>query len=98
MKCVADMFPDVPHRFCTNHFFRDLAKPVLALDSTAKKKMRAKIRGLRALEREVLEAQQAHKTESSGNIDPIAAVAAGSSLAGEAALSCSTFAVLCAAS
>ncbi len=84
VKCVADMFPGVPHRFCVNHFFRDLAKPVLALDSTAKKKMRAKIRGLMALEREVLEAQQAHKTESSGNIDPIAAVAAGSSLAGEA--------------
>ena len=46
--------------------------------------MRAKIRGLRALEREVLEAQQAHKTESCGDIDPIAAVVAGSSLAGEA--------------
>jgi len=26
------------HRFCVNHFFRDLAKPVLVLDSTAKKK------------------------------------------------------------
>jgi len=26
------------HRFCVNHFLRDLAKPVLALDSTAKKK------------------------------------------------------------
>jgi len=38
VKCVADMFPGVPHRFCVNHFFRDLAKPVLALDSTAKKK------------------------------------------------------------
>jgi len=58
VKCIADLFPDVPHRFCANHFFRDLAKPVMALDSTAKKKMRAKIRGLRALEREVLEAQQ----------------------------------------
>jgi len=45
VKCVADMFPGVPHRFCVNHFFRDLAKPVLALDNTAKKKMRAKIRG-----------------------------------------------------
>ncbi len=31
-----------------NHFFRDSAKPVLALDRTAKKKVRAKIRGLRA--------------------------------------------------
>ena len=49
----------MPHRYCENHFFRDLAKPVLDMDSTAKKKMRGKIRGLRALEREVLEAQQA---------------------------------------
>jgi hypothetical protein len=59
LKSVVEVFPDTPHRFCENHFFRDLAKPVLAIDSTAKKKMRAKIRGLRALEREVLEAQQA---------------------------------------
>ena len=83
LKCVADVFPDVPHRFCANHFFRDLAKPVLALDSTAKKNMRAKIRGLRALEREVLEAQQAHKTESGENTDPVAAAAARPSLAGD---------------
>ncbi len=83
VKCVAEMFPDVPHRFCTNHFFRDLAKPVLALDSTAKKKMRAKIRGLRALERDVLEAQQAHKRESIDNIDPVNTAAASSSLAGD---------------
>ena len=83
LKCVADVFPDVPHRFCANHFFRDLAKPVLALDSTAKKKMRAKIRGLRALEREVLEAQQAHKTESGEDIDSVDAAAVRSSLAGD---------------
>jgi hypothetical protein len=59
LKCVADEFSGVPHRYCVNHFFRDLAKPVLDMDSTAKKKMRGKIRGLRTLEREVLEAQQA---------------------------------------
>ena len=84
VKCVAETFPDVPHRFCVNHFFRDLAKPVLALDSTSKKKMRAKIRGLRALEREVLEAQQVHNTESAANMDVVDAAAAGSSLAGDA--------------
>lgn len=83
VKCVADEFPDVPHRFCANHFCRDLAKPVLALDSTAKKKMRAKIRGLRALEREVLEAQQAHKTVSGEEAGAVAEAPATSSLAGE---------------
>jgi hypothetical protein len=83
VKCVAEMFPDVPHRFCANHFFRDLAKPVLALDSTAKKKMRAKIRGLRALEREVLEAQQAHKTESGEAAGVVNEAVDTSSLAGD---------------
>lgn len=65
LKSVAEEFPGVPHRFCENHFFRDLAKPVLNIDSTAKKKMRSNIRGLRALEREVLEAQPADKVELS---------------------------------
>jgi len=59
LTCIAEEFPGVPHRYCENHFFRDLAKPVLDMDSTAKKKTRAKIRGLRAIEREVLEARQA---------------------------------------
>lgn len=58
LTCIAEEFSGVPHRYCENHFFRDLAKPVLDMDSTAKKKMRGKIRGLRALEREVLEARQ----------------------------------------
>jgi len=59
LKCIAEEFSGVPHRYCENHFFRDLAKPVLDMDSTAKKTMRGRIRGLRALEREVLKARQA---------------------------------------
>jgi hypothetical protein len=47
-------FPGVPHRYCANHFLRDLAKPVLEADSHAKVQMRKKIRGLRAIERSVL--------------------------------------------
>ena len=39
VTCIADEFPGVPHRYWENHFFRDLAKPVLEMDSTAKKKM-----------------------------------------------------------
>ena len=65
LKCVAAEFRGVPHRYCENHFFRDLAKPILDMDSTAKKKMRAKIRGLRALEREILDARQAAERRSS---------------------------------
>lgn len=57
VKGIAAEFPEVPHRYCQNHFLRDLAKPVLEQDSHTKVKMRSKIRGLRALEREVLEQQ-----------------------------------------
>jgi hypothetical protein len=55
LKGVAAEFPDVPHRYCQNHFLRNLAKPTLAKDSTAKVQMRQKVRGLREIEREVLE-------------------------------------------
>jgi hypothetical protein len=58
VKGIAAEFPEVPHRYCQNHFLRDLAKPMLEQDSHAKVKMRSKIRGLRAIEREVLEQQQ----------------------------------------
>ena len=52
---IAEEFSGVPHRYCGNHFLRDLAKPMLELDSHAKVQMRSKIRGLRAIEREALQ-------------------------------------------
>src|SRR6266446_4841057 len=52
---IAAEFPGVPHRYCVNHFLRDLAKPMLEADSHAKVKMRSKVRGLRAIEHEVLQ-------------------------------------------
>jgi hypothetical protein len=55
VKAIATEFPGIPHRYCQNHFMRDLAKPVLDLDSQAKVTMRSKVRGLRAIERRVLE-------------------------------------------
>lgn len=58
VKALAAEFAGVPQRYCQNHFLRDVAKPMLAADSQAKVKMRSKVRGLRAIEREVL-AQQA---------------------------------------
>jgi len=58
VKAIASEFPGTPHRYCSNHFLRDLAQPVLEMDSRAKVKMRRKVRGLRALERRVLEEQR----------------------------------------
>jgi hypothetical protein len=55
VKAIAAEFEGIPHRYCQNHFLRDVAQPVLELDSHAKVKMRSKVRGLRALERCVLE-------------------------------------------
>jgi hypothetical protein len=51
---IASVFPNVPHRYCANHFLRDAAKPVLDADAHAKVQMRRKVRGLRAIEREIL--------------------------------------------
>ena len=59
VKGIRTVFPGTPHRYCDNHFLRDVAKPILEADSKAKVKMRQKVRGLRTIEREILEARQA---------------------------------------
>ena len=61
---IAAEFPDVPHRYCQNHFLRDVAQPVLEADSHAKVRMRSKVRGLRAIERELLPAQRTTEPQS----------------------------------
>ena len=58
VRGIAAEFPEVPHRYCANHFLRDVAKPVLAADSHAKVQMRRKVRGLRSIAREVYAAQR----------------------------------------
>jgi hypothetical protein len=54
VSAIAAEFPAVPHRYCQNHFLRDVAKPLLAADSHAKVQMRRKVRGLRTIERDIL--------------------------------------------
>jgi len=54
---IAAEFPGVPHRYCQNHFLRDVAKPVLEADSHTKVQMRRKVRGLRKIEQAVLKRQ-----------------------------------------
>jgi hypothetical protein len=72
VKGIKAEFPDVPHRYCGNHFLRDVAKPVLEADSHAKVQMRKKVRGLRDIEKQVLE--QRRRTQ-----DKAAAAAAAAS-------------------
>jgi hypothetical protein len=54
VTAIAEVFPGVPHRYCSNHFLRDLAKPVLETDGHAKVEMRKKVRGLRGIEKDIL--------------------------------------------
>jgi hypothetical protein len=63
---IAAEFPDVPHRYCQNHFLRDLAKPMLEADSHAKVQMRKKVRGLRDIEKQVLEDRRQAEAEPEG--------------------------------
>jgi GNAT superfamily N-acetyltransferase len=70
VKAIAAEFPKVPHRYCQNHFLRDLAKPILEKDSHAKVRMRRKVRGLRDIEKQVLEDRREAQAE------PVSAVPA----------------------
>jgi len=54
VKAIATAFPGRPHRYCHNHFRRDVAKPVLDIDSQAQVPRRSTVRGVRASERRVL--------------------------------------------
>ena len=78
IKGIAAEFPDVPHRYCDNHFLRDLAQPVLDADSHAKVQMRKKVRGLRTIEQVVLQRQ---KAETKDDLTPKAREATGTATA-----------------
>ena len=67
VTCVGKVFPGVPHRYCANHFLRDLAKPVLQADSHAKVQMRRKVRGLRQVERRMLAEATEHAQQESAH-------------------------------
>jgi hypothetical protein len=76
---IAAEFPGVPHRYCDNHFLRDLARPVLEADSHAKVRMRKKVRGLRTIEQAVLRRRRARDEPAlEAEAAPAAADPAGS--------------------
>jgi hypothetical protein len=82
---IAAEFPDVPHRYCDNHFLRDLAKPVLEADSHAKVQMRKKVRGLRTIEQAVLRRPKAETKEGLTPDAPEATVTAPAAAANPSA-------------
>jgi hypothetical protein len=64
VTAIAAEFPDVAHRYCDNHFLRDVGKLVLEADSHAKVQMRRKVRGLRKTEQAVLKRQNVEASKS----------------------------------
>src|SRR3954454_16325842 len=78
VKGIAAEFPDVPHRYCDNHFLRDVAQPVSEADSHAKVQMRKKVRGLRTIEQAVL---QRSKAETKDDLMPRPPEATGTATA-----------------
>ena len=88
VTAIADAFVGPPHRYCHNHFRRDLAQPVRDLDRRAQVKRRRQVRGLRAIARRVwaerrhvaapesLPPDERPKTEESPRVDASGAAAA----------------------
>ena len=70
VKGIAAEFPGVTHRYCDNHFLRDVAKPVLEADSHAKVQMRRKVRGLRKIEQAVLKHERESAEQNPASNDP----------------------------
>jgi hypothetical protein len=68
---IAEVFAGIPHRYCDNHFLRDLAKPVLERDSHAKVQMRRKVRGLRQVERRILDERREGSNPSASSADAV---------------------------
>src|SRR5947208_4877093 len=48
---VALVLPDVPHQLCHFHYLREAAKPIYEADRPAKKELKKRVRGVRAIER-----------------------------------------------
>jgi hypothetical protein len=54
VTAIAAECPQAYHRYCTNHFLRDVAQLMLDRDSQAKVQMRKRVRGLRGVEKTIL--------------------------------------------
>ena len=91
LTAIAAEFPSAWHRYCQNHFVRDVAKPVLEEDSHAKVQMRRKVRGLRGIEREVIGRAQAttQQTATQQTATQTMVIARDSSAADKGVVACS---------
>lgn len=51
-KAVAAVFPGVPYQLCHFHYLREAGRPIYEKDRNAKKELKKKVRGIRAIERQ----------------------------------------------
>ncbi len=75
-KAVAQVLPEVAHGLCHFHYLREAAKGIYEADRHAKKELKKRVRGVRALERSVSESDA-----------PVSEIVAGYCQAVRAALS-----------
>jgi hypothetical protein len=61
-KAVAQALPGVPHQQCHFHYLREAARPIYEADRHAKKELKKRVRGVRAIERKV-ENEQGEQAE-----------------------------------
>jgi hypothetical protein len=52
-RAVAAALPDVPHQLCQFHYLREAARPIYEADRHAKTQLKALVRGVRPIEREL---------------------------------------------
>jgi hypothetical protein len=52
-QAVTAVFPDVPYQLLQFHYLREAARPIYEADRHAKKELKKKVRGVRAIERRV---------------------------------------------
>jgi len=52
-NAVTSVLPGVPHQLCHFHYLREAARPIYEADRHAKKELKKRVRGIRAIEREV---------------------------------------------
>jgi len=61
-KALAQSLPGVPHQQCHFHYLREAARPIYEADRHAKKELKKRVRGIRAIERKV-EGEQGEQAE-----------------------------------
>jgi hypothetical protein len=57
-KAVKQALPKVPHQLCHFHYLREAARPIYEADRHAKKELKKRVRGVRAIERQAEKAPE----------------------------------------